>query len=86
MARTAAPNSSWSQFFINTANNTSKFGPNPTYINFARVIAGQETIDTIASVERTTGGDGAVSSPVSAVLLESVTIFEGGIPPYLARP
>ncbi len=80
MARTAAPNSSGSQFFINIADNTSNFGPEPTYINFARVIGGQDTIDAIASVERVQGGDGAISSPVSPVLLESVTIYQGGIP------
>lgn len=77
MARTAAPNSSGSQFFINTVDNTSKFGPNPTYINFARVISGQETINAIASVERVQGNDGAISSPVSPVILQSVTIFQG---------
>ncbi len=80
MARTAAPDSSGSQFFINTVDNTSTFGPNPTYINFARVIAGQDTVDAIASVERVQGSDGAISSPVSPVILESVTIFQGGIP------
>ncbi|CAA9578026.1 MAG: Peptidyl-prolyl cis-trans isomerase [uncultured Thermomicrobiales bacterium] len=86
MARTGAPNSSGSQFFINTVDNTATFGPNPTYINFARVIAGQETVNAIASVERTTGADGAVSSPVSPVLLQSVTIYQGGIPAAAATP
>ena len=86
MARTGAPNSSGSQFFINTVDNTATFGANPTYINFARVIAGQQTVDAIASVERTTGGDGAISSPVSPVLLESVTIYEGGVPSAGATP
>lgn len=80
MARTAAPNSSGSQFFINTADNTSKFGPNPTYINFARVLSGQEVINAIASVERVQGGDGAISSPVNPVTLESVIIYQGGLP------
>lgn len=80
MARTAAPNSSGSQFFINTADNTSTFGPNPTYINFARVIAGQDTVNAIASVQRVQGQDGAISSPVSPVILQSVTIFQGGVP------
>ena len=80
MARTAQPNSSGSQFFINTADNTSTFGPNPTYINFARVIGGQGTVDTIASVQRVQGQDGAISSPVTPVILQSVTIFQGGVP------
>ena len=80
MARTGAPNSSGSQFFINTADNTSKFGPNPTYINFARVIGGQDTVTAIASVERVQGQDGAISSPVSPVILQSVTIYQGGVP------
>lgn len=80
MARTGAPNSSGSQFFINTSDNTSKFGPSPTYINFARVISGQETIDAIASVERVQGGDGAISSPVSPVILQTVTISQGSTP------
>ena len=80
MARTAQPNSSGSQFFINTADNTSTFGPNPTYINFARVIGGQGTVDAIASVQRVQGQDGAISSPVTPVILQSVTIFQGGAP------
>lgn len=80
MARTGAPNSSGSQFFINTADNTAAFGPNPTYINFARVISGQDTVNALASVERVQGQDGAISSPVNPVTLESVTIFQGGIP------
>lgn len=80
MARTAQPNSTGSQFFINIADNTASFGPNPTYINFARVIAGQQTVDAIASVERVLGGDNAISSPVNPVILESVTIYQGGLP------
>jgi cyclophilin family peptidyl-prolyl cis-trans isomerase len=80
MARTGAPNSSGSQFFINTADNTSKFGPNPTYINFARVIGGQDTVAAISSVERVQGQDGAISSPTSPVILQSVTIYQGGLP------
>lgn len=80
MARTAQPNSTGSQFFINIADNTASFGPDPTYINFARVIAGQQTVDAIASVERVLGGDNAISSPVNPVILETVTIYQGGLP------
>ncbi len=80
MANTGQPNSSGSQFFINTADNTATFAENPSYINFARVISGQDTVDAIASVKKTDNGRGEISSPASPVILESLTIFEGGIP------
>ena len=80
MANTGQPNSSGSQFFINTSDNTANFAANPTYINFARVIGGQETVDAIASVEKADNGRGEISSPVSSVVLQSVTIYQGGLP------
>jgi len=80
MANTGQPNSSGSQFFINTSDNTATFATNPSYINFARVIGGQETVDAIASVQKGDNGRGEISSPVSPVMLQSVTIYEGGVP------
>jgi len=80
MANTGQPNSSGSQFFINTSDNTPTFATNPTYINFARVIGGQDTVGAIASVQKVDNGRGEISSPVSRVVLQSVTIYQGGIP------
>ncbi len=80
MANTGQPNSSGSQFFINTSDNTATFAANPSYINFARVIGGQETVDAIAAVQKADNGRGEISRPVSPVVLQSVTIYQGGVP------
>ena len=86
MARTARPNSTGSQFFINIADNTDELGPSAAYINFARVIMEDSTIAEILSIRRVQGQDGAISSPVEPVILQSVTIYEAGVPPFLALP
>jgi peptidyl-prolyl cis-trans isomerase B (cyclophilin B) len=87
MARTAQPNSSGSQFFINTSDNTQTFaGTQYPYINFARVIGGQDVVDAIAAVEKQDSGRGEISSPVNPVVLQSVTIFQGGLPSDQVAP
>ena len=79
MARTNDPNSSGSQFFINTADNTNiqPFQPK-AYINFARVIGGYDVVARIATVAKTTGPGGENSQPIQPVTLQSVTIHASG--------
>lgn len=73
MANTGQPNSGGSQFFINTADNTSlDFDKEPLSSKhpvFGRVIEGMDVIDTISAVET-----GARDIPVEPVVIESVTI------------
>ena len=79
MARSNQPNSSGSQFFINTADNSaSPSFQSKTYINFARVIGGYDVIAQIATVAKTTGPGGENSQPVQPVTLQSVTIHTSG--------
>lgn len=79
MARTSQPNSSGSQFFINTADNSSSPSfQSRAYINFARVIGGYDVVARIATVAKTTGPGGENSQPVQPVMLESVTIHTSG--------
>jgi cyclophilin family peptidyl-prolyl cis-trans isomerase len=82
MAKTSAPNSATSQFFINVADN----GNNPidaqgtkfdtVYTEFGNVIAGQSVVDAIANAPVTnnpTTGE-ANSLPVNPVTIISATI------------
>ena len=53
MARTSAPNSATSQFFINVVDNASldyKSDAEPGYAVFGRVIAGLDVVDLIKAV------------------------------------
>jgi peptidyl-prolyl cis-trans isomerase A (cyclophilin A) len=53
MARTSDPNSATSQFFINLVDNAQTLDPRPGsagYAVFGRVIAGMDTVDSIAKV------------------------------------
>ena len=74
MARTNAPHSATSQFFINHVDNASldhvdedNFG----YAVFAQVIAGMEVVDAIAQVQ-TDGND----APLEPVVIEDVVRWE----------
>ena len=82
MAKTSAPNSATSQFFINVANN----GNNPidaqgtkfdtVYTEFGRVISGQTVVDAIANAPVTTNQNtGEDSQPVNPVTLISATVI-----------
>jgi peptidyl-prolyl cis-trans isomerase A (cyclophilin A) len=75
MARTSAPDSATSQFFINTANNASLNFPNPDgngYAVFGKVVKGMETVEKIAKVK--TGRSGPHGDvPAEPVVIESVT-------------
>lgn len=77
MARTSAPHSASSQFFINVANNdflnhTAPVGNGWGYAVFGKVTAGTEVIDKIAKVA-TTSRKGHQDVPVDNVVIESAT-------------
>lgn len=77
MARTSAPHSASSQFFINVANNEFLNHTAPTssgwgYCVFGKVTAGMDVVDKIKQVA-TTGRKGHQDVPVSNVLIERAT-------------
>ena len=77
MARTSAPHSASSQFFINVANNdflnhTAPTGSGWGYCVFGKVTAGNEVIDKIAKVA-TTSRKGHQDVPVDNVIIERAT-------------
>jgi len=77
MARTSAPHSASSQFFINVADNdflnhTAPTGSGWGYCVFGKVTAGTEVIDKIKQVA-TTSRKGHQDVPVSNVIIERAT-------------
>jgi len=77
MARTSAPHSASSQFFINVANNEFLNHTAPTssgwgYCVFGKVTAGMDVVDKIKQVA-TTGRKGHQDVPVSNVIIERAT-------------
>jgi peptidyl-prolyl cis-trans isomerase B (cyclophilin B) len=77
MARTSAPHSASSQFFINVADNdflnfTSPNGNGWGYCVFGKVTAGEEVIDKIRQVA-TTSRRGHQDVPVENVIIERAT-------------
>ena len=68
MARTTAPDSAYSQFFICDANSTFLDGK---YAAFGYVVAGLETVDSVASVEVQYRGN-EKSDPLEDVIMEKV--------------
>lgn len=77
MARTSAPHSASSQFFINVANNeflnhTAPTGSGWGYCVFGKVIAGMDVVDKVKQVA-TTGRKGHQDVPVSNVIIERAT-------------
>lgn len=77
MARTSAPHSASSQFFINVANNeflnhTAPSGSGWGYCVFGKVVAGMDVVDKIKQVA-TTSRRGHQDVPVSNVIIERAT-------------
>jgi peptidyl-prolyl cis-trans isomerase A (cyclophilin A) len=73
MARTRAPHSATSQFFINVVDNTRLDYPNPDgagYCVFGAVVEGMETIDKIRDVETA-----AANRPVNPVIITDAKII-----------
>ena len=71
MARSNHPDSTSSQFFICYDDATFLDG---NYAAFGKVIEGMEVVDEFLEVERTTGTDGAVSSPTKPIVMKTVTV------------
>lgn len=78
MARTSAPDSATSQFFINLVNNDNLNRPMPDghgYAVFGKVIEGMDVVDKIASVS--TGVTmGFPNVPKTPVVIKSITVVE----------
>lgn len=77
MARTNAPDSATSQFFINVANNDflNAGVRGAGYTVFAKVTEGMGVVDTIAKGKTARVG-GMADVPVNSVIIESVTLLE----------
>jgi cyclophilin family peptidyl-prolyl cis-trans isomerase len=83
MARTAAPDSATSQFFINLVDNPSLDRRDDTprgagYAVFGRVVEGMETVDRIAELPTGPAGPFRRDAPRETVRIESVDRLEGG--------
>ena len=80
MARTNAPDSATSQFFINHVDNSPlnyAAGGKPGYTVFGKVVEGMEVVDKIASV-RTKQAPMSEALPVEPVVIRSAKIVSGG--------
>ncbi|MDO3722053.1 peptidylprolyl isomerase [Marinobacter sp. chi1] len=77
MARTSAPDSATSQFFINQVDNSFLDAGvrGPGYAVFGKVVEGMEVVDAIADVE-TGYSRGMADVPVEPVVIENVTVLE----------
>jgi len=76
MARTPAPDSATSQFFINHRDNPNLDYPNPDgvgYTVFGRVVEGMDVVDEIAQVPTHSVGMHA-NVPVDPVIIESIKV------------
>ncbi len=78
MARTSAPHSATSQFFINTADNTmlDHTGKNMSgwgYAVFGKVVSGMKVIDNMASVQTGSAGPFSQDAPLTPVIIQKMT-------------
>jgi peptidyl-prolyl cis-trans isomerase B (cyclophilin B) len=69
MARSSAMDSASSQFFICHADSTFLDG---NYASFGYVVAGLDTVDSVANVAVQENSSGEISSPLSAVVIEKI--------------
>ena len=74
MARTTDKNSATSQFFICYADCSASLDGN--YAAFGIVTQGMEVVDGFLNVQRTIGSDGALSSPVTPIVMEKAEMIE----------
>lgn len=78
MARTGAPDSATSQFFINVVNNDGLNRPSPDghgYAVFGKVIGGMDVVDRIRSV-KTGVSHGFPDVPVEQVVIKSIKVVK----------
>ena len=66
----AGPNTNGSQFFILHQD----YPLPPSYVIFARVTNGMDTVDALAGTETTMGSDGGMSRPLTPPIIKKVTI------------
>lgn len=71
MARSANPNSASSQFFICYGDCTFLDGQ---YASFGKVISGMETVEDFLRSERKMGMDGALSCPITPIVMKTVSV------------
>ena len=77
MARTNAPHSATSQFFINSANNSNLDHTDTSsrgwgYTVFGRVIEGFEVVDAISATRTSSGGPFSRDVPTTSIVINSV--------------
>ena len=66
----AGPDTNGSQFFVLHQD----YPLPPNYVIFARVTAGMEVVDVLASTPTTMGSDGGMSQPLTPPIIKKVTI------------
>lgn len=77
MARTSAPNSAGSQFFICTGATCANLNQSPTYAVFGKVIEGMDTVMKIDSVPvKLNPMSQETSTPTETVTIKKITITE----------
>ena len=78
MARTSAPHSASSQFFINGKNNDFLNAPNAQdgwgYTVFGKVVSGMDVVTKIAKTPTGSGGPFRSDVPTQPVVIESMTV------------
>lgn len=74
MARSSAMDSASSQFFICYTDDCTFL--DGKYAAFGEVTEGMEVVDSFLKVERTVGGDRAISSPVSPIVIDTAVMLE----------
>ncbi len=77
MARTNAPHSATSQFFINSANNSNLDHTDTSsrgwgYTVFGRVVEGFEVVDAISATRTTSGGPFSRDVPTNSIVINKV--------------
>lgn len=85
LARTSAPHSATSQFFINTVDNpslnhTSMDMRGWGYAVFARVVDGHDIVDEIGQTRTGPGGPFARDVPADTISIETVSFLSEGTP------
>jgi cyclophilin family peptidyl-prolyl cis-trans isomerase len=66
----AGPNTNGSQFFIVHGDAPLP----PAYVIFAQVTNGMDVVDAIADVPTSLGADGAMSKPLTPLVIKTVTV------------
>jgi len=85
MARTNAPHSATSQFFINAADNSNldHQGATPRgwgYAVFGRVVEGQDIVDKISQVSTGPGGPFSRDAPREQVVINEIAVIAAAVP------